>query len=272
MPVQTLESMDDTFRFSCLELRGGNRRATWSAELPGLDAWVSCHPIEPGLHGGDLYYLSVCSTGNISRVTIADVSGHGADVSHAAARLRDALRDHADHWDQSTLIRHLNDTFLKGNAGSSLFATAFLVSYYGQTGELLFTNAGHPPPLWYKASSREWMLMRESTSWSKEITDLPLGIIPGTSYTQTAIELDPDDILLLYTDGISEAANSSGQQLGFERLLDLSKTLPTSSAPAAGRAMLAGIQDWRGDVPAADDVTVIALQRAPFSDRPTALQ
>src|SRR5207248_5576849 len=108
---------------------------------------------------------------------------------------------------------------------SSDLATAFVVSYYGQTGELLFTNAGHPHPLWYKASSREWILMRESTSWSKSITDLPLGLIPGTSYTQTAVELEPGDLLVLYTDGISESMNEAGLQLGFHGLLDLAREL-----------------------------------------------
>src|SRR5436190_14085508 len=101
-------------RFSCLELRGGNHRATYSAELPGLEAWVSCRPLQPSAKGGDLHYISVCSKGEVSRITLADVAGHGEIVSRAAARLQDALRLHADYWDQSILIRHLNDTFLHG--------------------------------------------------------------------------------------------------------------------------------------------------------------
>jgi len=99
------ESADGVYRLACLELRGGNRAAVYRAELPGLDAWVCCRPLLPATRGGDLYYMSVCSHGSISRVTIADVAGHGEGVSMVAERLRDALRDHADQWDQSALIR-----------------------------------------------------------------------------------------------------------------------------------------------------------------------
>jgi len=245
-------------RFACLELRGGNHHAVYSAELPGLEAWVSCRPLQPAAKGGDLYYLSVCSTGSISRVAIADVAGHGEIVSAASARLRDALRTHADHWDQSLLIRNLNDTFLNGTD----YATVFLISYYGQTGELLFTNAGHPPPLWYHAATGEWTLLHDTTPWSREITDLPLGLIPGTSYTQTGAQLEQGDLMLLYTDGVTESADAAGEQLGLKRLLQLAHSLPTSSPSEAGAALLQAVEGYRGGPSLADDETVVALRRA----------
>jgi sigma-B regulation protein RsbU (phosphoserine phosphatase) len=261
-PTETIHAADEVQRLSCLELRGGNHHARYSVELPGLDVWVSCRPLQPSAKGGDLYYLSVCSKGAVSRITLADVAGHGETVSDAAVRLRDALRLHADHWDQSVLIRHLNDTFLSGGGSTIEFATAFVVSYYGQTGELLFTNAGHPPPLWYKATKREWTPMRESTPWSKSITDLPLGLISGTSYTQTAVELEMGDLLILYTDGVTESVNEADEQLGLKRLLNLARQLPAASATMTGAALLAAVDDYRGGLPAADDVTMVVLQRA----------
>ena len=259
---ESIAAAAEVQRLSCLELRGGNHNATYSAELPGLEAWVSCRPLLPAANGGDLYYLSVCSKGAVSRITLADVAGHGEVVSNAATRLRDALRLHADHWDQSVLIRHLNDTFLTGGENALEYATAFVVSYYGQTGELLFTNAGHPPPLWYKAATGEWALMRESTRWSKDITDLPLGLISGTAYTQTAVELEMGDLILLYTDGITESVNEAGDQLGLQRLLRMAQQLPATTAGEAGRALLAAVESYRAGTPAADDETVVALQRA----------
>jgi sigma-B regulation protein RsbU (phosphoserine phosphatase) len=218
--------------------------------------------LQPAARGGDIYYLSVCSKGTISRITLADVAGHGEAVSNAAARLQDALRLHADHWDQSVLIRHLNNTFLTGGESALEYATAFVVSYYGQTGELLFTNAGHPPPLWYKAAKQEWDFMRESTPWSRAVTDLPLGIISGTSYTQTAVALDPGDLLILYTDGISESVSETGERLGLNRLLHLARQLPATSAADAGMALLAAVEQYRGAALAEDDETLIALQRS----------
>ena len=85
-------------------------------------------------------------------MVVADVAGHGESVSAAAVQLRDALRAHLDDWDQSQLIRRLNESILRG-APHSRFATAFLASFYRESGELLFTNAGHMPPLWYRAAT-----------------------------------------------------------------------------------------------------------------------
>lgn len=247
-------------RLACLELRGGNHLAAYSAELPGLAGWVSCHPLRPSPRGGDLYYLSACSQGVIARVVLADVAGHGDVVSSAAIRLHDTLRRHIDEWDQSALIRQLNDSFLRVTENAE-FATAFLASFYSDSGELLFTNAGHMPPLWYRVAAREWSLLYDSTPLGKQIVDLPLGLIAGTPYSQTAVQLGSGDLLLLYTDGISESCDESGEQLGLERLLAIARNLPTESAAEAGKELLAAAAQFRGTVPAADDETVVALQR-----------
>jgi len=250
----------ESHKLACLEVRGGNHLAAYAVELPGLTGWVSCHPLQPSPGGGDVYYLTSCSQGVVARIAIADVAGHGESVSTAATRLRDALRQHVEQWDQSTLIRQLNNTFLKG-ARRSQFATAFVASYYSGSGELLFTNAGHVPPLWYRAAAQEWSFLSDSTPLSKEIVDLPLGLIAGTSYSQTGVQLEPGDLLLMYTDGVSESYDASRTQLGLERLLSIARDLPTESPVAAGKELLAAVARFRGAAPAADDETVLALQR-----------
>jgi serine phosphatase RsbU (regulator of sigma subunit) len=255
-----LGEANEVLKIACQEVRGGNHLATYSAELPGLAGWVSCHPLQPSPRGGDVYYMSACSQGVMARVVLADVSGHGEAVSVAAGRLRDALRRHVERWDQSTLIRQLNEIFLKG-AERAQFATAFVASFYSNSGELLFTNAGHVPPLWYRAAAREWSFLLDSTPFRKEIVNLPLGLIGGTSYTQTAIQLEPGDLLLLYTDGVSEAYDETGAQLGLERLLSIARNLPTDSALAAGKGLLAAVARFRGAAPVADDETVLTLRR-----------
>jgi len=255
-----VQEVDQPYRLACLELHGGNQAGAYSAELPGLAGWVSCRPLGASQRGGDLYYLSACSKGVIARVALADVAGHGEIVSSAAVRLRDALREHVDHWDQSMLIRRLNESILRG-APHSRFATAFLASFYCESGELLFTNAGQVPPLWYRVATKEWSLLLDSTPYSKEIVDLPLGMIAGTSYSQTAVQLEVGDLLLLYTDGISESCDESGEQLGLDGLMSIARGLPVESAAAAGRGLLSAVEAFRGSVPQADDETVVALER-----------
>jgi phosphoserine phosphatase RsbU/P len=255
----------EVYRLACLEVSGGNRAAMYDVELPGLDAWVSCRPLQPATRGGDLYYLSVCSQGSISRITLADVSGHGESVSTLAERLREALRDHADHWDQSALIRQLNDSFFRISTAGK-FATAVLLGHYVDTGEMLFTNAGHLPPLWYRSAAREWSFLQEETPYSKEIADLPLGIISGTAYTQAAVQLEPGDLLMLYTDGIIESCNDHGEPLGLDGLLEMARGLRAESASEAGVALVEAVARFRGSAAATDDETVVAVYRRPRSE------
>jgi sigma-B regulation protein RsbU (phosphoserine phosphatase) len=254
-------------RLACLEIRGGNERVAYSIELPGLIAWVSCRPIAPATEGGDLHYLSVCSQGFLSRIALADVAGHGEIVSAAANKLRDLLRKHADEWDQSDVVRELNDSFLREADGTE-YATALVLSHYSDSGEILFTNAGHPPPIWGRAVTNEWSFLTDSTPYAKEPANLPIGLIPGTPYSQTAIQLGWDDLLILYTDGVTEAANDAGRLLNTDGFLGLVREMSVGSAPAIGQGLLAGLEMFRGATLAADDETIVVLQRCrpPFDN------
>ena len=247
-------------RMACLEIRGGNERASYSIDRPGMAAWVSCRPLTPATRGGDLHYLSVCSQGFVSRITVADVAGHGELVSSIAERLRDVLRKHSDAWDQSDVVRDLNDSFLAGAEGLQ-YATAIVLGYYSATGELLFTNAGHLPPLWYHAADGNWTLMHDSTPYSKEIADLPLGMIPGTPYTQTAVQIEPGDLIVLYTDGVTDSTDDSGAHLDQHGLLALARRIPRGSASEAGRGLIESLDAFRGAAPPNDDETVVVLER-----------
>ena len=245
-------------RLACLEVKGGNERAAYSIELPGIAAWVCCRPMAPATRGGDLHYLSVCSQGFVSRIALADVAGHGEAVSAAASRLRDLLRKHADEWDHSDVVRELNDSFLAGSSGSE-YATALVLSHYSGSGEMLFTSAGHLPPLWYRAETKEWGFLVESTPYAKQIADLPLGLIRGTPYSQTAVQLGWDDLLVLYTDGITESTGESGEQLEREGLLALARQIPPGSPSETGQRLVAGLEAFRASRHAEDDETLVVL-------------
>ncbi|MGA2113131.1 MAG: PP2C family protein-serine/threonine phosphatase [Bryobacteraceae bacterium] len=192
-------------------------------------------------------------------MVIADVSGHGGKVSAAAVRLENALRRHIDLWDQSLLIRDLNESFFRDEHHVK-FATAFLGSFASESGDLLFTNAGHMLPLFYRAAAQEWSYLQDFMPGPKEVSDLPLGMIPGTEYHQTAVGLAFGDLLILYTDGINEAENEAGDQLGLERLLSMARSLPVSSTTAAGESLMAAVARFRGNAPPKDDATVVALR------------
>ncbi|MGH9405841.1 MAG: PP2C family protein-serine/threonine phosphatase [Terriglobia bacterium] len=247
-------------RLACFELWGGNRSADHPVELPGLLGWVFSAPLYSGSGGGDVHYFSVCSKGMISRIAVADVAGHGPQASSMAVKLRHALKHHTDHWDQSALMQELNEAFLSASSDHQ-YATAAVLGFYRETGELLFSSAGHPPPLWYRASERSWHLLEDRTPFAVEIEGLPLGVIPGTAYSQTGVQVGLGDMLVLYTDGITEAIDSSNNALGTTGLLEIAKDLAAQSPVEAIQALASNIQAFRGDAPRRDDDTLVILQR-----------
>jgi sigma-B regulation protein RsbU (phosphoserine phosphatase) len=244
-------------------VRGGNDAVSYPAEIAGLAGWVFSRPLSPATHGGDLHYLSLCSRGELARVVLADVAGHGEVVSAVADRLREALRQNVERFDQSILIREINDAFLQGAEGVQ-FATAFVLSYQSKLDELRYTNAGHLPPLWYRSQDRKWVL----TEWVEDEegrSDLPLGLISGTPYTQVSARLEHGDILVLYTDGITECRNSSGVPLGIDGFLALAEALPLGSPTVIGPSLVNAVDSFRGAAPSIDDETVVVLQKLPNS-------
>lgn len=246
-------------RLSCFELWGGNRSADHSVELPGLEGWVYSAPLDPASGGGDVHYFSVCSRGMVSRIALADVAGHGSRASSMAEKLRYILQRHTNNWDQSALMRELNDAFAQ-EAAEMRYATAAVLGFYLETGELLFSSAGHPPALWYRAQEKCWDLLQDSTQFAVDIAGLPLGLIPGTTYCQTGVRLGAGDMLLLYTDGITESIDNSRKQLGRSGLLELARSVAAGSPAEMCRALISGIQAYRGGLPRRDDETLVVLR------------
>src|SRR5881296_1010454 len=131
---------------ACMEVWGGNRNVVRTVELPELAAWVYSKPLGAE-DGGDVHYLSVCGQAVLSRIVLADVSGHGAQVSVSAQLLHALMREHVNTWDQTQFVRELNRAF-RGCVARGKYATAVILGILRGTGETAFTSAGHLPPLW----------------------------------------------------------------------------------------------------------------------------
>jgi serine phosphatase RsbU (regulator of sigma subunit) len=242
-----------------MEVWGGNRLVERTIELPELTAWLYSNPAGTQGGGGDVHYLSVCGQAVLSRVVLADVSGHGAEVSAPAQLLHELMREHINTWDQTEFVRGLNKSF-RGCVTNGKYATAAILGILRGSGETAFTNAGHLPPLWYRSKDSTWSwLDEEACLGSCGVSGLPVGLIPGTEYRQTIIQLAPRDILVLYTDGISEAEDDSGEMLGRDRLLDWVAESPVDGPESVGRFLLKRLSEFRKT--ALDDETIIALQR-----------
>jgi sigma-B regulation protein RsbU (phosphoserine phosphatase) len=241
----------------CSEVWGGNRKVIRAVKMPGLIAWVASVPLNEGEGGGDLHYMSVCDYDLISRVALADVSGHGSEVDGVTQTLRNLIHKTINAWDQSDFMRGVNETF--GQSSDHKYATAIVLSFHRVMGRLAFSNAGHLPPLWYHSAQRAWGWLEEGTE-AKKVSGLPVGLIPGTEYSQTVVTLKPSDLLVLYTDGITEAGNEAGQELGREQLLEWVRRAPVDSPRALGEDLLQRLELFRGKM-RNDDETLLVLQR-----------
>src|ERR1700690_902914 len=142
----------------CMEVWGGSQLTSRGVEMGGLDVWVYSKPHGEAQRGGDVYYASSCATGRISRLLLADVSGHGNSVASTAADLRTLMRRFVNCLDQAEFVRLLNQQFTAlSQAGT--FATAIVATFFASSRRLMVCNAGHPRPLLYRAASRQWSFL-----------------------------------------------------------------------------------------------------------------
>lgn len=212
--------MEDQAHLGCNEVWGGNSAANASLTLPGVRGWVYSDPYLDADAGGDVYYVSSCGTGRITRVMLADVMGHGAQAAEVGRYLRGLMRRYLNHIEPHTLARQVNELFNARSDDAGRFATAVILTFFAPTGEVTLCNAGHPAPLMRHGRDGRWAAMHRAAG-NAEPSNLPLGVIESGDYTAFDATLDPDDAILLYTDGLIEATDPSGTQLGVQRLIDL---------------------------------------------------
>ena len=261
-PVQALQ---------CMEIWGGNQATDRAVATPGLDLWVYSRPHEGAEGGGDVHYVSLCGGGMITRFILADVSGHGASVAELARSLRALMRKNINRKDQGRLVQALNREF-SDLAKLSRFATAVVVTYLTKGDRLTVCNAGHPRPLHRRAATGEWaVLSHDTTATDSGPSDLPLGVLDETGYTQLELPLGRGDLVLFYTDALTEAEDTAGRQLGEAGLLDLVRRLDQTNPAAVPAALVAELDAFRGGRPAGDDLTFLLLHHNAGPTRPPGL-
>lgn len=274
MPPDAPQPASAPHTMQCMEVWGGNESFDNAVSMPGLDAWVYSRPYKDDEGGGDVHYVSSCATGRVTRILVADVSGHGHAVAEIARSLRSLMRRYVNYLDQSRFVRSMNLEFA-ALAEMGNFATAVVATYWCPTGHLVTCNAGHPRPLLYRAAAGTWQLLHsppqppQSTSTPKKPvpadppaspTNLPLGVAEPTGYDQFSLRLAPGDLVLLYTDSLTESRDTSGALLGEKGLLHLVEQLDASAPANFIPNLVARLRDRAGGAEPDDDVTILLLR------------
>jgi phosphoserine phosphatase RsbU/P len=249
-----------TRRLACAETWAGNAETASAVEFPGLTAWVYSVPVAADHFGGDVHYASVCPSCIVSRIALADVSGHGETVAALGEKLRDLMQVYLVDLEQIGLMRDLNRALREDFGGH--YATMVAVGWHGRRGLMVMTNAGHPPPLWYRASLGEWTwLESHRPEVPGRVAGTPLGLLPDVTYDRVVIKPQPDDVVVLYSDGISEATNPAGTELDRPGLLELVRAIDVSSPEALGTGLVSALATFRAGEPPQDDQTIIVMKR-----------
>ena len=272
MSIATIEQTD-VHDMHCMEIWGGMSAANDAISTPGLNVQIFAEPFEGSHEGGDVHYLSSCGAGKISRFLLADVAGHGDAVAEVAGNLRKLLRRNINNPDTTKLARSLNDEFAE-LANNGRFATAILTTYFAPTNQLVVVNAGHPRPMWHRARTGIWEILDHQAAPTDAggPANLPLGVLSGTDYEQFAVNMEPDDIVLLFTDSLTEAKDSAGNMLGQDGLLELTREVPIEDGSVGFcERLLDKVAAYRGGTPADDDVTLVGLRHDGSGPRDIAL-
>jgi sigma-B regulation protein RsbU (phosphoserine phosphatase) len=162
--------------------------------------------------GGDLYDFFVIE-GNKFCFAIGDVSGKGVPASLFMAVTRTLVRSISDNvHSPSTIVESLNRSISQNN-DSNMFVTLFLGVLDLKTGELLYTNAGHNPPVLIRKNGETFMF--EKTKF------IPAGLFEDFKYGESSLKLESGDKLFLYTDGVSEAENVQGDLFGEHSVMQI---------------------------------------------------
>ncbi len=247
----------------CMEVWGGNQPVDSGVVMAGLDAWVYCRPYtgsaaSPAEAGGDVYFVSSCATGRITRLLVADVSGHGIAVDEVATSLRMLMRKYVNYLDPCRFVGEMNRRFAELSK-SGQFATAVVTTFFSPTNQVTFCNAGHPPPLLYRAG-KGWSYLDTARPDGDEPTDLPLGIIDCAAYQQFTAKLRKGDLVLCYTDGLPEAHQADGTMLGQDGLLNVVRALSVADPSRVVPDLLSAIAAlWPGNLQG-DDITALLFR------------
>jgi sigma-B regulation protein RsbU (phosphoserine phosphatase) len=200
--------------------------------------------------GGDYYDVINLEDGRLG-LAIGDVSGKGISAALLMASLRASLRGVSLNSPRNFAeLMHKVNVLVYEASASNRYATFFFAAYDPKTRRVECVNAGHNPPV----------LLRNGEVIRLEAGGPVVGLLPLAPYVEQALTLEPGDLLLLYTDGISEAMTHDDEEWGEERMIEAATKVRTKDAAEVLRALFAACDKFTAGAPQHDDMTMLILK------------
>lgn len=240
------------------ELRIGRQiqRSLLPRQLPERSGWEFAAFYQSARQiGGDLYdVILVADNPDILHLVIADVTGKGVPAALFMAFSRTILRTESRTNPSPSAVLHQANHAVVQDMGSRLFLSAFFATLDTRQGRLCYANAGHDWPLWFRAATGQVEPLA--------VSGLLLGVLPHVTPPEAEIDLAVGDVLVLYTDGVTEARDKRGEMFGEDRLAAAIKAIAHCSAQEIVDRIAAAVAHITGDTPPNDDLTLMVIKRS----------
>jgi sigma-B regulation protein RsbU (phosphoserine phosphatase) len=219
--------------------------------VPGLELAGACRP---ALAVGGDYYDFVPLEGGRLGIAIGDISGKGIPAALLMATLRAFLRGQTVRG-RSDLARLMSDLsgLVYESSAPNRYATFFYAEYDPATQRLQYVNGGHNPPMVLRGDAAGEVVRLD--------TGGPvIGLLPDCDYTQAAVQLAPGDLLVAFTDGVSEAMNAAHEEWGEDRLLPVLRQARTEPLPHIIERVMAAADTFVAGAAQHDDMTIVIMR------------
>jgi len=216
--------------------------------VPGWSLWCYTRPANDV--GGDLVDF-IALDGFRHGVALGDVAGKGLGAALLSAKLQATLRALVPEAVTLDELGSRVNTILHRDGIDNRYATLFYAEVEHDSGRVRYLNAGHNPAF----------LIRPGGIERLGASSFPLGMLPGVAYEECVLDLAPGDVLLAYSDGLTEASNARGEEFGAARLEALAAGLGNLEPPQVGERLLSEVDRFLGESRASDDLSLVVIRR-----------
>lgn len=233
-------------------------------ELPKIEGYEVGSMYRSAKEVGGDYFDFVWVDNNVLGVAVADVSGKGIPGSLVMTMIRTALRLEARGNHSATDVMGKVNSFVTRDMKKGMFVTMFYIILNSRKRIINYSSAGHNPMILYREETDQIYFLKPR-GFPLGI-DLPNPDLFATSLTQESVKLKKGDLLVVYTDGITEAMNPRRDQFGEQRLVDIVREHHKLSAEAFVEKLTEEIANFTEDFPQNDDITCVAIKEKMMAD------
>lgn len=234
-----------------LEVAAGIQQDLFPKRLPELaHTDIAARNRQAKQVGGDYYDVLECGAGHL--LCVADISGKGISAALLMSIIQATLRALLSHETSIGVIAARTNDLLWASTPASKYATAFFLRYDAATGEGEYVNGGHNDGV---------ILRRDGSVEMLGTTGLPVGLFPKREYDVAPVKLGPGDLMLIYSDGVSEANNAALDEFGMDRLVACLRESCARPAQEILDHLFVSIDAFVDGAPQSDDITVMVVKR-----------